>query len=458
MADKWPLATGNWSNAANWNDGVKPIVGDAVYADGKNVTIDEDAFATSISTAQRSGGTAGGSFALNGGWTLTADVYSGTTDCLTASNGTVNGNCYASSTTASGDAIVTIAGTLVVNGNITGGMGFSGRGIVVNNAASICTVNGNVTGGTVGQGISVAVGTAVLNVNGNVTAGSSTQGISGAGIITVVGNVTGGSSGTGSRGIDLTNFGTLVVTGDVRGGSASLSHGVNSSIFSPSTVTINGDVYGGSASSAHGLSLASGTGTYVVNGDVTGGSSTTAYGINASLNAGGTVTVNGNATGGSFAGAHGVASASASNNITINGNAVAGSATGAGSYGLGLLTSNTSPIIVNGNAIGGPGLAPGANNGFGGLLTVVGDAIASDTACGVGLGATTGQTTVLGNLQTSSTGIPAVGGLVGTKLLLSPSATVRQTYRTWDGTAIAHERTWYSDVIGASGSRIFTRK
>lgn len=42
MAIKYPLANGNWSNAANWNGGTKPVAGDDVYAGTFTVNVDEN--------------------------------------------------------------------------------------------------------------------------------------------------------------------------------------------------------------------------------------------------------------------------------------------------------------------------------------------------------------------------------------------------------------------------------
>ncbi len=65
MPDKWPLANGNWSNAANWNGGTKPVAGDDVYADGKTLNVDESFTVATIRNTQRSGGTIGGVFNFN---------------------------------------------------------------------------------------------------------------------------------------------------------------------------------------------------------------------------------------------------------------------------------------------------------------------------------------------------------------------------------------------------------
>lgn len=63
MPDKWPLASGNWSNAANWNGGTLPVDGDVIYCDNRTITLDIDLNLPTaiIRNDARPGGTAGGS-------------------------------------------------------------------------------------------------------------------------------------------------------------------------------------------------------------------------------------------------------------------------------------------------------------------------------------------------------------------------------------------------------------
>lgn len=69
MADKWPLANGNWSTAANWNGGTLPADGDIIYLDNRTVTLDQniDLPNADLRTTQRSGGTAGGNLTWSSG-------------------------------------------------------------------------------------------------------------------------------------------------------------------------------------------------------------------------------------------------------------------------------------------------------------------------------------------------------------------------------------------------------
>jgi len=135
MADKWPLANGAWSNAANWNDGTKPQAGDTVYADGKTVTIDENATVATVTTATRSGGTPGGGFVLADGVALVAAVVAGAYTCVTylgastaAIVGDVSGYQSASSSNKYG-VQHSGAGTLTITGNLYGGQGIGNHAV-----------------------------------------------------------------------------------------------------------------------------------------------------------------------------------------------------------------------------------------------------------------------------------------------------------------------------------------
>ena len=181
MADKWPLANGNWSNAANWNGGTKPVAGDDVFADGRTVTIDENVNVASVRTTARSGGTAGGGFVLPPDITVTATVI-----------GHINAHCLTRS--AAGNPSYVIGN---VQGSTTNG-GF-GSG-VLNSSSGTVFITGDVFGGSGG-----ADGT--LNSNAGIINSSS-------GGFVVTGNVTAG--GNGASGANIFGSGTFVLTGSVR--------------------------------------------------------------------------------------------------------------------------------------------------------------------------------------------------------------------------------------------------
>ena len=193
------------------------------------------------------GATAGGSFWLNNGVTLTANVFGGGGQGAFC----VNGNSLLAGQSASlvgnltnGTGALdmasfgsTGAGTVNITGNLTGGVGASGRnfGAQITGPTTI-NFSGNITGGTGGAGVSEGMhinnASAVLNFqNGNITGGS------------------GGSSNGGNFGINITSAASVTINGNVIGGgvrsSGANQHAGLNNASSTTTVTINGNAVGG---------------------------------------------------------------------------------------------------------------------------------------------------------------------------------------------------------------------
>jgi hypothetical protein len=155
MAIKWPLANDVWSNAANWNDGTLPDVGDDVHADGKTVTIDQDVTVLSIRTDARSGGTAGGGFSItSGNWNIVTDILAGSSPCLTINNSlsiiNITGNIIGGNTSFVNCVNLNNFNIVYFIGNITGGtFGQSSNGVIDNSSTSNSEIyiTGNIFGG-----------------------------------------------------------------------------------------------------------------------------------------------------------------------------------------------------------------------------------------------------------------------------------------------------------------------
>jgi hypothetical protein len=207
MADRWPLANGNWSNAANWNGGTLPDVGDDVFADGKTVTIDQDVTVLSVRTTQRSGGTAGGGFVFSTAstYTLFCDIYAGTTSCLTlvgSKTYNITGNVYGPiNSGASAINLQTSQSNVTLNltGNVTSGTGLTtARGIFFSGTGGTNnTINliGNVE--NIGSGVGVAfanLNTSYYYQTGNIIGGASVA-ISLLGINTIITQIIGTAIG-----------------------------------------------------------------------------------------------------------------------------------------------------------------------------------------------------------------------------------------------------------------------
>jgi len=201
MAIKWPLANGVWSDAANWNDGTLPDVGDDVHADGKTVTIDQDVTVASIRNDQRSGGTAGGTYNFGGlsSYTVSANLISGTTIIFTlnqSKNITVIGNI--SGATA---CINLSTGILNFTGNLTGST--SGGVMISTSSSGVLNFIGNITGGLVANANGVQINSPSCIITGNITGGNNA---------TAYGVLIFSSSGAGLL-INGTSFGSAVTAG-----------------------------------------------------------------------------------------------------------------------------------------------------------------------------------------------------------------------------------------------------
>lgn len=225
MANRYAIATGNWSNPAIWDGGTLPGPGDDVRANGFTVTIDQDITVTSIRTDAASPAVGGGFF----------DV--------TTSGKIINANIVAGTSITNGCLRFSVAGNLEINGNIFGGSVSNSRGLFVGNTSANVTINGNSTGGSSGEAHGINA-SGNINLTGNITGGSGSDayGWTGSGNLFVVGNISGGV-GTTSVGAFSSGVGNLIdIIGSVTGGTASAAHGIW--LNRVSTAYITGTVQG----------------------------------------------------------------------------------------------------------------------------------------------------------------------------------------------------------------------
>jgi hypothetical protein len=171
---------------------------DVLHSNNFAITVNVSTTVGEVRNDNANSATAGGSFTLSNGVTLTANSIAGST----------------------GTACVIYAGT-------------SG------NSASLV---GNCTGGSAQQAFGAAnTSTGTLNITGNATGGSSNNGHGiqngGTGTLNITGNVTGGSTG-GAAGAQNNSTGTLNITGNATGGAATNANGTNNN--TTGTVTLVG--------------------------------------------------------------------------------------------------------------------------------------------------------------------------------------------------------------------------
>ena len=228
MAEKYPLANGLWSNAANWNGGTKPTSGDVVHSNNFIVDIDEDVDVLELRTDAGTTAVGGGYFDVvsddltvscdfiwpddndfgiqvssnSGTTTIIGDVYmpkgtSATRHCGILLQGTCQLNVIGSilnkdnsgSQTArdnSGIIINVSGGRLNLTGDVEGGRNTANynkpnAGIYIKTVDCIINVTGDVIGGPIGGGN-------ILNINAGIYVETTNN------VINVIGNVIGGFS------------------------------------------------------------------------------------------------------------------------------------------------------------------------------------------------------------------------------------------------------------------------
>ena len=277
MAEKYPLANGLWSNAANWNGGTKPVAGDVVHANSFIVDIDEDVDVAELRTDAGTTAVAGGFFDVvsddltiscdfvwpndnnfgikvssnSGTTTIIGDFYipkgnNSTQHCAILLEGTCQLNLVGSilnkdnsgSHTArdnSGVIVNVTGGRLNITGDVEGGRNIlnynrQNSGIYVKSVDCVVNITGNVVGGPIGGG----------NI-GNVNAGIYIETVNNT--INVIGNVIGGFSfqAPGIYFHTNSNNNAVNITGVAQSNSSSPAV-VNSGLGNNNTVTMFGDI------------------------------------------------------------------------------------------------------------------------------------------------------------------------------------------------------------------------
>jgi hypothetical protein len=211
---------------------------DVLHSNNFAITVNVNATVAEVRNDNANSATAGGSFTLSNGITLTANSIAGSTAtaCVifsgtSGNSATLVGNATGGSANGAHGANNTSTGTLTVTGNATAGSGAGANG-ANNVGAGTLTVTGNVTGG----------GANASNGANNVSTGT----------LTITGNATGGSA-NGAHGANNATTGTLTMTGNATGGSVSGANGANN--VSTGTMTIVGSAIG--SNNANGASNAS---------------------------------------------------------------------------------------------------------------------------------------------------------------------------------------------------------
>jgi hypothetical protein len=270
MAERYAVTTGIWE-AATFNGGTLPGVGDTVHANGYTVTVDQSFSVSAISTRPGTVAVAGGGFTFSTpNLNVSCDVYAGTTNCAnySASTGTLNliGNLYTSNSTTSCYALWhTGDGSLVLTGNQYADSQSSSYGLHVTGSGT-GLITGNQYGGTGTSCFGVRhAGSGLYTIKGHQYAGttSSAHGLVGAtGSLLIYGNSFGGDT---AAGISLTSVTAATIYGDATGGIDYATPG----LLLSGAANANVYLYGTARSSATGVgpgvrSSSTGTGCIII--------------------------------------------------------------------------------------------------------------------------------------------------------------------------------------------------
>jgi hypothetical protein len=226
MAVRYPIISGDWSNALIWNGGTLPTSADDVYSNGFTVTIDQDVTVLSIRNTAQSPAVAGGGYILLDTYTLNAALFAGAVNLLTYSGSTsanINGNILIGTANNVID-FNSSAGTLNIVGDIQNN-GTFGFGLLVRNTGTVNVV-GDVYSNTARNRQIRIQANATINITGDI---SSTTGVSADEII-----------------INITSVSTLNIVGNLNylSNNAATAYGIRITA-ADSVVNITGNVIGG---------------------------------------------------------------------------------------------------------------------------------------------------------------------------------------------------------------------
>ena len=283
MPNRWPIADGNWSNAAIWSGSLIPTASDDVFTNNRIVYIDTDVTVRSIRNSATGSAAASAAqancFYLNNGVTLTATAgitgsvsnasYFPTLIISSSNSAKIIGNVSVSPGNTYCAIITQNAASLTITGSIDGGLatiaGTTTRTISHGSNGTI-NVSGSVIAGfnTTSGGAIYLAGGGNLNVNGNVIGPTNIGGPAienaSTGIVTVTGSVF-GSDVRALTTISNSSIGTLIISGSVRSGAAAVA---TISSTTAGTIIVRGTI--SSSIAAVGVSSTSTTATNLFTG------------------------------------------------------------------------------------------------------------------------------------------------------------------------------------------------
>jgi hypothetical protein len=240
MPNRWPISSGNWSNAAIWSGSIIPTASDDVYANNRIVNIDTNITVTTIrNDASASAIAAGGFFIPNDGVTITSNIF---------------GNLNATSTATDFVIRCTGSNSSVIIGNVNTGAASFLAAISMNQGSSL-TITGSVQCGIGGS----------PTTNRAILAASS-------GSLKILGNVLCGTAGLNLGTIHITSNPTIDISGEISSRTGTNPGPVLLVAGSPN-INIIGNLVAGVSNC---ISITSGTPILTITGNINAGLSAAA--------------------------------------------------------------------------------------------------------------------------------------------------------------------------------------
>jgi hypothetical protein len=262
-----------------------PSAGDTVFANGQNVTINQN---VSIGGASNNSLVNAGSFIIGSRYIINTLGSTNFTSVGAGSN-TV-GTVFIATGVGTGTGVALQQGSINTSAIASIPIAAGGSFTLADTYTLTADIYAGATAGMIFSANSPAVASVVGNVTASGIAGSHGILISGTGTLNVTGYIRGLNGGAVAVGINNNSSGTLNLTGDASGGSITNTYGVANS--STGVVVMVGNAFPSASTSASAAIINLAGGSCTITGNVTGGLSA----AGAANQTAGTFTIIGNVT------------------------------------------------------------------------------------------------------------------------------------------------------------------
>jgi hypothetical protein len=210
MPNRWPIANGNWSNAAIWSGSIIPTASDDVFANNQTVTVDQNIVVRTLQNTPTGSVVGNGSFISTNGISVTSSLgifaASGSLFIVTGSDSVSFSSSFSTTGLAvkTGSLVVRTTGTTTITGDITASGAANSSTILMDVPGTLVITgsfrNNSATTATNAHGLFLITGSACIisgSINGTVGISNSTNynlRISGSCPVTITGSISGGRS------------------------------------------------------------------------------------------------------------------------------------------------------------------------------------------------------------------------------------------------------------------------